>query len=59
MRNIENARRDYLDEYLGFDYILDEYHDSRMSEFVVSCGGDVNTYRVYGNTKEDFRITAR
>lgn len=43
----------------GYDYILQEYHDDTMSEFVVSQGGDVNTFRVYGKSPEDFYIVCR
>lgn len=51
MRNIHSERRTYLFDMRGFDFIMDEYEGNEFSEFVVSIGGDVETYRVYGNDK--------
>jgi len=56
---IADERRDHLDEHIGFDYILREAHTSDFSEFVIDIGGDVLTYRVYGNKSAGFTITAR
>ena len=56
MNDLANARRKYLDKYVGFDYILDEYHDRDYSEFITSMGGDVSRNRVYGSSMADFRV---
>ena len=54
-----NKRFEYLDEYMGFDYVIDEYHTRDMSEFVVSRGGDVCTFRVYDRIDGGFDIYER
>ena len=46
----------FLDETVGFDYILREDQGSDFTEYVTSMGGDVSTYRVYGKTKEEFAV---
>ena len=59
MKEKANARFNYLDDYLGIDYVIDEYHTSDMSEFVVSRGGDVCTYRVYDRPNGEFSLYER
>ena len=61
MRNIDakllKKRYEALENEVGFDYILQEYHDREMSEYVISIGGDVLTYRVYGT--DEMKVYAR
>ena len=61
MRNIDakllKKRYEALEDEVGFDYILREYHDHEMSEYVISIGGDVLTYRVYGT--DEMKVYAR
>ena len=47
----------FLEENCGFDYVL-ETRDVSMdfTEFVVSYGGDVIRYRVYGNSASGFSV---
>lgn len=59
MNKKANERFNYLDEYLGFDYVLREDHFGDMSEFVVSRGGDVCTFRVYDRKDGGFDIYER
>lgn len=44
---MEDRRFEFLDENIDFDYIIDTYKTLDFTEFVVSRGGDVCTYRVY------------
>lgn len=57
--NLIMLRKKFFRENNGYDYILQEYHDSEMSEFVASQGGDVNTFRVYGKKADEFYIVCR
>lgn len=47
---VHDKRREYLNEMVGYDYILDEFDAGEFSEFTISIGGDVIQYRVYGQT---------
>lgn len=42
------TRADFLEEQVGFDYIVEQHDGRDFTEFVISMGGDVLTYRVYG-----------
>jgi hypothetical protein len=47
----------YLEENFGFDYVLETRDVSwDFTEFVVSCGGDVLRFRVYGNGTSGFTV---
>ena len=52
-------RRSFLDEEVGYDYIMEEYHQNDFSEFVTKMGGDVITYRVYGDKKDEMKVYCR
>lgn len=54
-----SERFKYLDEHCCVEVVLNQYHCLEFSEFVVDSGGDVSTYRVYGETKSDFTIRAK
>lgn len=54
----EQTRLQYLDEQIGFDYVVEQSDGRDFTQFVVSTGGDVSTYRVYGNPG-DYTITAK
>lgn len=58
-RSISDDRYNYLEENAGFDYVLEENEGRNFTEFVVKYGGDVFTYRVYGNNPKDFMITEK
>ena len=47
-RPANQTRQQFLDEEIGFDYIIEQHETREFTQFVVSTGGDVNTYRVYG-----------
>lgn len=49
-------RLSFLDEEVGYDYIMDEYHTNEFSEYVANFGGDVIKYRVYGDKKDEMRV---
>ena len=53
------AREAYLDEFIGFELLLRASHTAEFSEFVVDTGGDVCTYRVYGNKQDGFTVTSK
>lgn len=54
------TRFKFLDENIDFDRVIELYTTHEFTEYVVSCGGDVITYRVYGpesiGKEEDFSI---
>lgn len=49
-------REAYLDKCIGYEIKLRAHHTADFSEFVVDTGGDVSTYRVYGNKQDGFTI---
>ena len=56
------TRLEFLDENTGFDRVIESYATREFTEFIVSCGGDVVTYRVYGperGKEEDFTICCK
>ena len=53
------TRFEFLDENTGLDRVIESYATREFTEFIISCGGDVVTYRVYGperGKEEDFTI---
>ena len=56
---ITKARAAYLETVVGYDRIIESYDAGSFTEFVISMGGDVMTYRVYGNTSGSFAAYAR
>lgn len=54
-----NERIKFLDDNVGFDYILEINDCNEFTEVVSKMGGDVITHRVYGNKPDNFRITER
>lgn len=59
MRAIDEKRLMFLDDNAGFDYVLESHNAGRFTEFVVRHGGDVLTYRVYGESESDFELYER
>ena len=53
------SRMEFLEQNVGFDYIIEAHETKRFTEFITSTGGDVVRYRVYGNTDEDYSVTAK
>lgn len=49
----------FLQENTDCQQILDEYHMSNFSEYVIRTGGDVNTVRVNGDKKDAMQLTYR
>lgn len=57
--NIEHDHRiDALKRRFNFDYVLESADRGDFSEFVVKCGGDTLTWRVYGRNG-DYKIYER
>ena len=54
-----NERIRFLDENVGFDYILEINDGNRFTEVVTKMGGDVITHRIYGDNPNNFMITER
>ena len=54
MKNVNDKRFEYFNKMCDFDYIIRSYTSPDFNEYVVSRGGDVVTYRVYGT--DNFRI---
>lgn len=54
---MKERRFAFLCERCGFDYVIETRDVARdFTEFVVSYGGDVIRYRVYGNSENNFSI---
>jgi len=53
------ARHKFLDENVGYDYILETRDGGEFTEFVTSMGGDVTVYRVYGDKQGEFKVYCR
>lgn len=43
------TRAEFFDENVGYDYIMEVREGSDFTEYVISIGGDVERYRVYGS----------
>ena len=52
-------REVYLDKHIGYEIKLRASHTADFSEFVVDTGGDVCTYRVYGNKQDGFYVASK
>lgn len=52
------ARFNFLDDRIGFDYLIERHDTKEFSEFVVSMGGDTCRYRVYG-TNGSYSVYAK
>ena len=52
------TRFKFLDKNVDFDRVIELYTTHEFTEYVVSCGGDVITYRVPESMgkEEDFSI---
>ena len=59
MNTIANKRLRYLKRVAGVDKVLDTYDNISFTEFVTRTGGDVQTYRVYGNNESNFIVTEK
>ena len=59
IREIDAVRQLVLDQAVGFDYILETRHFSDFTEFIVSTGGDVCRYRVYGSREGEYHVCAK
>ena len=57
--SVLNERIKYLDENVGFDYILEINEGRDFTEVVSKMGGDVITHRIYGDNPNNFMITER
>lgn len=55
MKKIYSERFKWFDEQYEPDQYLDIYHGGDFSEFVISMGGDVSRYRVYGQNPKEFK----
>ena len=55
-QDLTNARFAFLDKNTGPDYVLRSANGGNFTEFVVSVGGDVRTYRVYGDNPDTFKV---
>lgn len=44
----KQTRLQFLDEQVGFDYVIEQHEGRDFTQFVISVGGDVCRYRVYG-----------
>ena len=53
------TRLGYFKETYQPSTILDVYECSDFSEIVIRKGGDVHTFRVYGNERDGFKIYER
>ena len=53
---INEKRYAHLEKEVGFDYILETREAPDFTEFVTSTGGDVDRYRVYGTSEDNFFI---
>ena len=54
----DDGRKRYLNKMVAPDYILEIRDGGSFTEYVVSTGGDVSTYRVYGKDG-NFTITCK
>lgn len=59
MRDIDKKRLQYLKKNSGVEEVLDTYPDLRYTQFTCSQGGDIDVYRVYGDSPETFMITMK
>lgn len=55
---VNQTRQQFLDQEIGYDYIVETYEGGEFTQFVVSTGGDINTYRVYG-TPGNYKVYAK
>lgn len=54
----KQTRMDFLEEQVGFDYVMEQREGRDFTEFVISMGGDVLAYRVYGQ-QGSYEVYAR
>ena len=59
MESIINKRLKHLKETFGVDSVIDTYDVGRFTEFVTRTGGDVQTFRVYGDNPNNFMVTEK
>lgn len=52
------TRMQFLEDEIGFDYVLEQHESKDFTQFVISIGGDVRTYRVYGENG-DYKVYAK
>ena len=52
-------RQSFLDEEVGFDYIVDQRDYNEFSEYIVSIGGDSRILRVYGDKRDEMKVYCR
>lgn len=59
LRASESSKRlQYLDEQIGFDYVVSQQDGANFTQFVISTGGETRTYRVTG-TAGDYRVSSK
>lgn len=56
---VGSQRLSFLETQCQVDRVLHSYTTSGYSDFVVTSGGDVTTYRVRGSTPSEFEISIR
>lgn len=56
---LKNKRIKYLKNHSPLDSIIDVYDCDEFTEVTGKAGGDELTYRVYGDSPKNFRITGR
>lgn len=54
-----DSRDQFLYDRIGFDYILEKRETHDFTEYVLSCGGDVNIMRVYETAPGEFKVYER
>lgn len=58
-KEVLDARYTYMETEVGYDFIVDIVDTKWYSDYIVSMGGDVVTFRVAGSNTDDFIITER
>lgn len=56
---LKNKRIKWLRNHSPLDSIIDVYDCDEFTEVFGKAGGDELTYRVYGDSPKNFRITGR
>ena len=59
MKELREARIDFFDKHVGYDFIIDIIETKDFIEVITSHGGDISQTRIYGLSENDFMITER
>ena len=59
MNDISKKRYAWFMKHYDPDYVLEQYDGRDFLELVVSTGGDVTKYRVYGKDAQSFRCCCK